>query len=305
MAIGAGVSIGATAIANRAADMPLIMGSNEARSTSKIYWNRNGQFTDGNGNEEDSAGPTSRLGTNNDFRQSYPDTNRVTWYLMFEFTAADGVIDSVAILNHNLDTADAIVDVELADDQDFTTNLKSCEQQTPTTDKRLVFLDLDDTAGGGQLRYSNVQYARIKLTSLASVPKIGEVIFARRRQLGHNPMMPYNDKSGRSRVEDWYSDSGVRVRYVRTKGQRVGSISLREASDTYVDDLITFFRDDIDHGTLPFLWIDEPSTTQSDAFWMQLIGPQPDLDFPLVDYIERNWTLQVEELGPNYLRLGV
>jgi hypothetical protein len=298
-------SLSAAEVANFEADLPLILGANEVRDATTIWWNRNGSFTDGNGNEADSDGPTSRLGTDEDYRQTYPDATRATWYLMFDLgSAADAVIDSVVILNHNIATLTGTIEFQLADDQTFATSLITCEQETPSTDKRVTMFHLDELLALTHARFSSVRYARLRFTSLAGgVPTIGEVIMGRRRQLGHNPTLPYNDRSGRAVVEDWYADSGASCRYVRRKGQRTGSFTLRESDDTYIDDLVAFFRDDIDYGTKPWVWVENPTASQHDANWMRFRGPNPDLNFPLVGFSERTWELDAEEVGPNYLLL--
>jgi len=303
MAIGSGVSIGATDIALRADDRPIFMGRNWLRESTSVtpQWRSGGSWASGS-DETDSNGPTSYLFDEFDHHQSYPDSNLTTWYLIFDLGADVGVIDSVAILNHNFGSSCAQIALELADDNAFGVNLKICEAQTPTDNKRLVFLDLDDTAGGGQLRYSNVRYLRLKLDPCTAVPKIGEVIFSRRRQLKNKSVLSFDPYNLRSKVEPFKTDSGVSVRYVRNKGQRVLTANFNPSQDAYIGDIETLFDTDTDFGTNPFLYIENPGTSPSDALWMEFDNPE--LIGPLSGWTERNFSLRATELGPNFLALG-
>jgi hypothetical protein len=302
MAIGAGVSIGATDIALRAADKPILMGRNWQRESTAVdpWWNQTGSWA--GIDETDSAGPTVRVYDEFDHLQSFPDANQATWYLLFDFGAAVGVIDSVAILNHNLNTASAVVDIQVADDSTFATNLKTLESQTPSDDKRLVFLDLDDTAGGGQLRYSNVQYARIKLTTLGAVPKIGEVIWSRRRQLKHKPSGQWDKSNFRSAISRFESSTGIMTDHVFHKNRRRVSMQLSPHETANIDDLTTFFETEIDGGTLPFILIDDPGTSPTDANWLKYETPEQ--ISPLIGFSQRSFPIVALEQGPNFLKLG-
>jgi len=51
MAIGAGVSIGATDIASRADDKPILMGRNWLKEATAEWWNEEGTFLDGDAEE--------------------------------------------------------------------------------------------------------------------------------------------------------------------------------------------------------------------------------------------------------------
>lgn len=302
MAIGAGVGIGATDIALRAADKPILLGRNWQRESTAVdpEWSSAGSWA--GADATDATAPTVRVYDEFDHLRSQPNANQATWYLLFDFGAAVGVIDSVAILNHNLATASATVTVELADDSAFSSNLKSCEAQTPTTDKRMVFLDLDDTAGGGQLRYSSVQYARLKLTGLGAIPKIGEVIWSRRRQLKHKPEGSWDKSNLRSSIARFESSTGIMTDHVFAKGRRRVSAQFSPHETAYINDLVTFFEDDIEYGTKPFLLIDDPGSTPTDANWLKYETPEQ--VSPLIGYSQRSFPIVALEQGPNFLALG-
>jgi len=291
---------------------------------------------------------------------------------MFNLGTEVGVIDSVAILNHNLNTVGGMVRVEMADDNAFTVNLKTCEVQTPATNKRMVFLDLDDTANaaitafanagggqvtvtaaghglstndavtiqgttsyngtftatnivgndfeitdgwvandatgwthndtdGGQLRYSSVRYVRLAITLLTDVPTIGEVVFSRRRQLKHKPQGAWDKNNLQTNASRSESASGVITDYVFNKKRRKVSALFTAHEDAYINDLVTFFEDDIDGGYMPFLLIDDPGTSPTDANWLKYTSPEQ--TSTLIGYTQREFPIVALEHGPNFLKL--
>jgi len=300
MAIGAGVSIGADAIAWRAGDKDLLIGRNWQRASTAVdpEWSTAGSWA--GADETDAAGPTSYVYDDHDHLQTYPDANQATWYLLFDFGAAVGVIDSVVILNHNLNTASAVVDIQVDDDSTFPAP-RTLESQTPGDDNRILFLDLDDV-GAGQLQYSNVQYARIKMTTMGAVPKIGEVFWGQRRQLKHNSGGNWDRSNLATTQTRMRAAAGPSSRYTFRKGQRHIAPIYEPHETARIADLLAFFEEDTDFGRYPFLYVEQPDTDQNGANLMEYDNPEQTSAL-INGFSQRAFPIVATETGANFLAL--
>lgn len=153
---------------------------------------------------------------------------------------------------------------------------------------------------------NNIDYLRIEITTDATdfgsfVPRIGQAIFAIRRQMGHAPTIPYDDEPRYSDVSDFVSKSGVRIRHVRNRGAQNLRVGLRPTPTSMVGipelDNLRSLVSDTEHLTLPFLWVDDP--VQSPAVTgLYMLVQDPVLDAPLQDFIDRTYLLTMNELPP-------
>jgi hypothetical protein len=186
---------------------------------------------------------------------------------------------------------------------DFAANLEDVATYDPDSgdNKRVALLDLDHTSGNAQ-RYTSVEYLRLKFVGTNIQPNIGEIIIGRRRQLKHKSNLPWDPSKHHSETTEFVTHNGIRTRYVRNKGQQRIVASLTPSDTTLQSDIETFYKTETDFGTLPFVWIEDPNTTPSDALWMHL--DNPDLNFPFAGFAKREVVIDAREQGPNFLALG-
>lgn len=272
----------ATQIASAAADFPIALAQNgiyDARDDGDFAarWSSTGDLTDGI-DLTDTDLPTSRLYDHLFDVGTSPTANAsvTTWYLLLKLGATVAAFDAVAILGHNFGTIGGLtVSLEIADTADFGTNLTSLASWSPgTSNARLV----DVTLGGGNNSYSNVGYARLKIVgSAAFTPTVGEIVLSARDQLNQTSLVGYNPDGSVSRISDFESRSGADTRYVYNHGRQMldGSMVAKDSTDAAI---ITGLWSHTEHGTLPFLWIEQPNTSPSTAYWMFMSEPSLDLD---------------------------
>jgi hypothetical protein len=295
-------SLSSTIRALAAADQPLLFGENWMRDLATApQWKQGGSWAAG-ADETAATGPTSYAYDDWDHQRTYPATAQTVWYFLIDFGASGaGPFDTMAILNPaNLTSVQ--VDAQVADNNAYSTNLRTIATVTPTTGARIILLDLDHGVGVEQ-QYSDTRFMRIKFSGAAHIPRFGELIVSRRRQLKTSAVGTYDPKPLSSKVAVFESDSGVDVAYTFHKNRRrvQGAWSMHE--DAYVSDWESLFETDTDGGTLPFVWIEKPGTASSTALWMRLNTFE--MTGPLEGWTERLMSLDAIEKGPNFLSLGV
>lgn len=296
--------LSATDLALYAADKPILVGRNWLRSAGSFRgWDANGvsAFTD-----IAASGFDSKFGGDDyDHVLTKPNAAATAQYYVFDYGSEAMEFDCWALLNHNLGTIGGVtVELQVADDNAFSVNLFTIATITPgSSNKRLVSLVLDDS-GSTARRWTNYRYFRVKFSKGSAItPQFGEMILGRRRQLKHKPNTPWDPNNLASRIGRFESASGIITDYVFHKGRRKIAADLSPHESAYINDLVTFYETDIDFGTLPFLWIDDPTTSPSDANWMKLVDPE--LTGPVLDVSERSFAIRAMEHGPNFLKLGV
>lgn len=280
-------------------DKPLLIGRNWGRvitTAAEAKWTANGSFADSD--QTDTDFPWNLAFDEFDHLQTRPGSGTSERHFVMDLGASEpGEIDCVVLLNHNLGSTSSTVDIQIADDSTFATNLRTLVSSSPSNDNRLVFLDLDHSPGVPQ-RYSSVRYIRVKCTSGGSVIyKLGEVILGRRRQLKHKPNLPWDPNNLHSDVEDFISQSGVRTRYIKSKGRRFLNAILSPHETARISDIETLYETELEQGTKNLVWIDDPTTSPNSAHWFQL---DPQLSGPLRGPSQRLFSFSGVEQGPNY-----
>jgi len=296
-------TIGATELALTAADKPMLLGANIMRDIDAAYWVIAGTYTPGS-DDTDSDGPTKFAWDDAQAGRTYASTNNDPHYLVWKYTpsaavaAATGLFDSVVILNHNLYTIGADITVEMSDSTDFATRKETLvAKYTVSSNRRQVHLDLNTDKRYGCSNTDPI-YFRIKVEGQSAVAKIGEVLLCRRRQLKHQPRVGYDKLNLRSRVETFEASDGSRTVYVHHKGRQHIDMLLDPHEDAYIADIETFYEDDTDMGTEPFLWLPEPTTDPQNAPFMRL--DPPELSGPTPGYVQREFRFTAVELGPTF-----
>jgi hypothetical protein len=289
----------ATKRALAADDKPLLLGSNRLRglTSSTLQWRTTGSF--GSGSDGTSAtGPTKYLWDGYTSVYSAPGSAQTTWYLIANLGSLV-TFDAIWIGPHNFATIGGLtVSLEIAGDNAFSVNLTEIATWAPASStRRLTEFVLEH--GGGVAQTYTAQYVRLKMTKGATfTPQISEIMLGVRRQLQCAPDEPWDDSHLRSACEDRKSLSGSTTRYVAAKGQRVLEAQLRAWESTYKSDLSGLWQTDLDYGTRPLVWVDQPTTAPQNA---PLFVLDPELSFPYVGPSERELRLRGEEQGPQFV----
>lgn len=220
------------------------------------------------------------------------------WYYMLDL-GARVEFDCAFLIGHNAGTisVDADVTLEIADDNDFSTDLREVGNfGTPTDDSRLADLNLNH--GGAAQRYL-AQYVRVKFEAAGNItPEIGELILGRRRQLQYKPDRPFDEYAMSEDSDIQRTEGGIthKALYSRRGFELSGKFMVD--SDTYRDDLVAFFR--ACRG--PFVWVDNPSSAPS--AW-QLMVRDGSFAIPRILANRREWQIEAMEQGPEQYFLDV
>lgn len=225
-----------------------------------------GSFAAGS-DDTDANAPTSLLHDAQHVFPTKPDAGATLWYILVDFGAANlATIDHIYLGGHNFVTANVTsVNVQIADDSAFTTNLVTIATFVPVVDGRLVSLALDHTATVAQL-YSSVQFLRleINMSSGAVIPELSELITGQRIQFPSTPLVGYDPTHAVSEVSDFISRSGVTSRYVFHKGKQAlgGTMMLKTAAELLP---AQDWWDETQFGTQSFVWVEGPASAPDDA----------------------------------------
>jgi hypothetical protein len=292
-------------LASAAADQPLAIGRNWLRHADSVapQWKQGGSWAAGS-DETDSDGPTSYAWDEFDDLQTYPDASQTTWYLLMDFGASEvGIIDSLVLLNcTNLESVR--VRLQIADDNAFSSNLITISDNTlgASFSGRHVDLVIKESGDSNAKRYSSVRYARLLFTKGSGfIPRIGEVILGRRRQLKAHPTLPYAPRQLTGKRARFESAGGVVTDYVFHRGRRRLEGTITPHQTAYIDDWVALFEQDCDLGKYGFVWVDDPNSSATDAYWMR--WDDMGLSGPFVGYTERQFRISAMEQGPNFRRV--
>ena len=236
------------------------------------------------------------------------DTARTSPAFRFAF-GSDVTFDTVVIMGHNFGDvtnsgSDITVDL-VATGAATTTTISDTITVASGDNSRLVFTFLYDTSGakpsypqrvtlGTSNRKINIRLQNVS-GSTSTKPAIGEVWVGQRRQLMHNPNLPFDDKSETGLVSDFASKSGLTQRYTSHRGKALRTIN-KSVTDSNELAAIEAAFDDSDDFTKPIVWIENPSNASPDAYLM--LAESPTLSLPLQGPIERVFGTSLIEQPP-------
>lgn len=219
------------------------------------------------------------------------------------------IFDTVVIMGHNFGDvtnsgSDITVDL-VANGAAVTKTISDTITVASGDNSRLVFTFLYDTSGakpshpqrvtlGTSNRKLNIRLQNVS-GSTSTKPAIGEVWVGQRRQLMHNPNLPFDDKSETGLVSDFASKSGLTQRYTSHRGKALRTIS-KSVTDSNELAAIEAAFDDSDDFTKPIVWIENPSNASPDAYLM--LAESPTLSLPLQGPIERVFGTSLIEQPP-------
>jgi hypothetical protein len=236
------------------------------------------------------------------------DTARTSPAFRLAF-GSDVTFDTVVIMGHNFGDvtnsgSDITVDL-VANGAAVTKTISDTITIASGDNSRLVFTFLYDTSGakpsypqrvtlGTSNRKLNVRLQNVDGTTTIK-PAIGEVWVGQRRQLMHNPNLPFDDKSETGLVSDFASKSGLTQRYTYHRGKALRTIN-KSVTDSNELAAIEAAFDDSDDFTKPIVWIENPSNASPDAYLM--LAESPTLSLPLQGPIERVFGTSLIEQPP-------
>ena len=236
------------------------------------------------------------------------DTARTSPAFRLAF-GSDVTFDTVVIMGHNFGDvtnsgSDITVDL-VATGAATTSTISDAITVASGDNSRLVFTFLYNTSGakpsypqrvtlGTSNRKLNIRLQNVSGTT-STKPAIGEVWVGQRRQLMHNPNLPFDDKSETGLVSDFASKSGLTQRYTSHRGKALRTIN-KSVTDSNELAAIEAAFDDSDDFTKPIVWIENPSNASPDAYLM--LAESPTLSLPLQGPIERVFGMSLIEQPP-------
>jgi len=277
----------------------------------------------------DTAYPTSRLSdrlTSARSRALLPggiSPNNDRW--AFVFLSAEFSFDSIAILEHNFGTLSKQygtynsgntfeINIGLSDDGSNWTIIETFTD--PLTDKPLVSFDLANGSGSpsSYAQFSGATYGAVSIRCVgaamgstpSTLPEIGEVVFGKRMQLLHGPIVPYEDRNIGSEVIRYSGSTGTGATFTRYAGRRIVNANYYLTTNDK-GNFLTFYEDHIDHGLKQFLYVPKGSQAAfpasyggaepGEAYWMSLQEDQ--LNLPVDDvYFLNKMQLGMRENAP-------
>jgi hypothetical protein len=236
------------------------------------------------------------------------DTARTSPAFRLAF-GSDVTFDTVVIMGHNFGDvtnsgSDITVDL-IATGAATTSTISDAITVASGDNSRLVFTFLYNTSGakpsypqrvtlGTSNRKLNIRLQNVS-GSTSTKPAIGEIWVGQRRQLMHNPNLPFDDKSETGLVSDFASKSGLTQRYTYHRGKALRTIN-KSVTDSNELAAIEAAFDDSDDFTKPIVWIENPSQSSPDAYLM--LAESPTLSLPLQGPIERVFGTSLIEQPP-------
>lgn len=300
--------LSATEITDRSSDKPTIVVCSQLTALGSTYGARwiSGINGSASGTDISASGYSAKLGVDG-FPSTLTKPNAAgtgfTYTMDYSTTPID--FDCVGFINHNFDsTAMTALTIETSDAANFSTNKYTVLSINPSTllsaDTRFADLSIYHT-GSTALRYSDVPYVRVNMTYGSSqTPIFGQLILGRSYQFKYNPDNPWDPSSQISGVEDFVSRSGAITRNVAYRGQRVLNASLPLDSSTYQAHVTSWFSG-TQHGTKPFLWIDNPNSAPNTFYLM--VAEKAELSFPYDGPHLRRFDLSAVEQGGEFLAM--
>lgn len=276
-----------TALGN---DIPLLAAQAIPASPTTVKWVDSAQVGSGNigtwTNRAHASYPVARAYDGYPHLDTRTDaTVSSTWYYAMDLGALTE-FDCLFLIGTNFGTlALTTVELQVADDNAFSTNLTTQASVTASDDRMI-----DLTMVNGRI---TAQYVWLKLSKGSSfTPQFGEMIIGRRRQLKNMPINPFDPTSLHDEVSRARSMGGVTHSTVFHRRRFDLNLSLSTHEDTHTNNLISWFQ----NVRNSFVWIWKPNT--SPASWHLMARESDDFDFPSSDWSERTTTIVASEQGP-------
>jgi hypothetical protein len=191
-----------------------------------------------------------------------------TCWLLVDF-GSTYTVDFVALFNSNFLTAGAALTLELSDTSSFTSTVTALSSVPVAANGRWI----STTLGGGTARYTGARYMRARFVSGgAFTPSLGEMWVGQRTQLYHQPDDPWTFRGQQGAVDVFETYGGGRTIYSRYGGRRTFAPTFVEVDTTAISDMRAWYKD-CGNGTLPFLWVDKPTSDPQRVVLMHQPNP--------------------------------
>ncbi len=274
------------------ADKPMLVSPNRLLPTHTSKWSLTPAATD----DTDPDKPSSRLCDDFTHLKSSHLTTGDLSFISFDFGATGITFDTVALFNLTSNaTNPSAFGIEISDVSDFSsfTALYGV-LETTVVSRHIAILSQRATSA----RYVRIVFGRFGDTPM--IRSVGEVIFGQRCQLDWRPVVPWDDQSLASPiVRSTRTITGIkRTVSLGPTGQRRIRASLGVDNATTQANLRDWWKDGVDEGR-PFLWIDNPSTAPNRGVLMH--QNEAAFNFPYVEALNREFVLDAEEQGPNFI----
>lgn len=305
-------SVSAAELAARGRDAPVIVGSNVVRDATVAEWWEGTTQTDVT---ESGYGPELAYDDLADY-QTRPELGSSASYSLYFKVPANGVIDCLAIFGHNCHLLNGNrIDVygEIADSKAAFAGAVPAASGTTiiyedehTDDAKRIFAVSLPTSGG-DLRYTDGRHIRISFVSdstLTVVPRVGEIVLGRQRQLAMKSLPGAHD-DGELSVDAVVSDSrtGARTTVIHHYGRAKLRGDWRVRPDQLSLDTVTQAREAISeaqNGAGSFLYCPDPTSDVRRVWLMKRGQERLDNYLPIERNTRRRFTLEAEELPPFY-----
>jgi hypothetical protein len=277
--------------------------------TGNVRWTQTGNTTDAD--ESNTSFPASRSFDEFLHKKTQPDSGIVgasaVWYLVVDFGAVNlQTIDAGVIVHNNLGSLGITVDLQIADDAIFFTNLKTIATSGVLTapasgklEERVAFYSLDHGVGVQQI-YTSVRFLRYKFSRVGNfIPAILLANASARTQLIVNPLVPFDAEGNASNIATFASRGGADRVYVfnRGKGGFTANFRLADAAEIApIED--AWFRSE--QGTKHMIFATSPKDDPAESLLVHL--DPADFFFPFeVSTRVRSGSWDFVEQGPPFV----
>lgn len=262
-----------------------------------LIWNNTGTWVGAGPDQTASYFPTHRLTDWSQHAASESGTNSATQYVIINTGGSFSFDCCLLGVNGFGDDSVTQVDLQIADDNLFATNLQTIATWTTGLDNgRLGEFVLKHT-GSDPLVYSDVPYIRLKIAGSSSTPYLTEFILGERLQMSHWPNYPffrYTWGHNLSPGAASYSGSHKRVTWGHTVRKYTAEF---EPDDSTQQTRFESLYSQTQQGTRAFVFVPDASSDASDWYLCQF--DQPSFDFPYTAGTnKRVASLQFSEMPP-------
>lgn len=308
-------ALGTDELSAYARNYPFLVGNNILElSDTSAQWRVSGSWASGT-DITDSSGPGRLAYDRRSKLQTMPTSAGLgaatTVYLIFDMTGLSsqaGEFDTIGIIGHNFnslaDLDSVTVQIDNASNFATATTIFTWSSSLTSSSKRL-FTTLPTDGVNTPARFNSVDFLRVGFTASAGfsvVPKVGEVWCGRRQQLTMKGQLPFPDRPLRSESATFRSESGEMTRHALYSGASDRSILFNLGARTIgsldPETSLRNFQDQIQYGQKSFLYIEDPTTVDSNRrAWHMMLDP-PEFAFSQLDVFEEEVEMSMVELPP-------
>ncbi len=249
-------------------DAMMLLANQRLEDGVQLQWRQSGSFTSGS-DETDTDFPAFLADDRLAYASTRPANAQLLWHFIFQWpTNALATLESMAIFDHNLGSSGAVIDLQIANSNDFVTDLITLVTVTPPNDNRIIELVLDNVTPAAPVNptsYTGVQFGRLVVTASATIiPRIGELWLGEWLQFSEPVLRGFRPKKTESEFIDQRSVGGTTHRVIFYDGAGAPMPRIHLDGQVNVDAAETFLVD-TQNGVLPFVLIPQPLSFPEEA----------------------------------------